>query len=110
MTGYRDRYFTEALPALAARGQLPKARRRRLLFPATPLVSEAAIEAANAATAPPDNVPRSPWPNEATTAAPPPRRPPAALADAAGLAWEPAITQIGDQPIPAAAGEVSRSL
>jgi aminopeptidase N len=54
MTGYRDRYFTEALPALAARRQRPKARLSRLLFPAT-LVSEAAIEAANAAE-PPDNV------------------------------------------------------
>ncbi len=54
MTGYCDRYFTEALPALAARRQRPKARLSRLLFPAT-LVSEAAIEAANAA-APPDNV------------------------------------------------------
>ncbi|HJY95240.1 MAG TPA: hypothetical protein VJ371_09805 [Streptosporangiaceae bacterium] len=54
MTGYCDRYFTEALPALAARRQWPKARLSRLLFPAT-LVSEAAIEAANAAE-PPDNV------------------------------------------------------
>ena len=54
MTGYGDRYFTEALPALAARKQRPKARLSRLLFPAT-LVSEAAIEAANAAE-PPDNV------------------------------------------------------
>jgi aminopeptidase N len=54
MTGYYDRYFTEALPALAARRQRPKARLSRLLFPAT-LVSEAAIEAANAAE-PPDNV------------------------------------------------------
>ena len=54
MTGYRDRYFTEALPALSARKQQPKARLSRLLFPAT-LVSEAAIEAANAAQLP-DNV------------------------------------------------------
>ena len=54
MTGYCDRYFTEALPALAARRQRPKARLSRLLFPAT-LVSETAIEAANAAE-PPDNV------------------------------------------------------
>ncbi|HEX2745447.1 MAG TPA: M1 family aminopeptidase [Streptosporangiaceae bacterium] len=54
MTGYRDRYFTEALPALAARRQRPKARLSRLLFPAT-LVSEAAIEVADAAE-PPDNV------------------------------------------------------
>jgi aminopeptidase N len=54
MTGYRHRYFTEALPALAARRQRPKARLSRLLFPAT-LVSEATIEAANAAE-PLDNV------------------------------------------------------
>ena len=52
MAGYGDRYFTEALPALADRKQRPKARLSRLLFPAT-LVSEAAIEAANAAE-PPD--------------------------------------------------------
>jgi aminopeptidase N len=52
MAGYGGRYFTEALPALAARKQRPKARLSRLLFPAT-LVSEAAIEAANAAE-PPD--------------------------------------------------------
>jgi aminopeptidase N len=52
MAGYGDRYFTEALPALAARKQRPKARLSRLLFPAT-LVSEAAVEAANAAE-PPD--------------------------------------------------------
>jgi hypothetical protein len=51
MTGYGDRYFTEALPALAARGGRPKARLSRLLFPAT-LVSEAAIEAADAAETP----------------------------------------------------------
>ncbi len=54
MTGYRDRYFTEALPALAASRRRPKARLSRLLFPAT-LVSQAAIEAANAAE-PPDHV------------------------------------------------------
>ena len=54
MTGYCDRYFTEALPALAARKQRPKARLSRLLFPAT-LISGAAIEAANAAELP-DNV------------------------------------------------------
>jgi len=54
MTGYLDRYFTEALPALAARKQRPKAQLSRLLFPAT-LISEAAIEATNAAE-PPDNV------------------------------------------------------
>ena len=52
MAGDGDRYFTEALPALADRKQRPKARLSRLLFPAT-LVSEAAIEAANAAE-PPD--------------------------------------------------------
>jgi aminopeptidase N len=48
MTGYRDRYFTEALPALATRQPSPKSRLSRLLFPAT-LVSEATIEAADAA-------------------------------------------------------------
>lgn len=48
MTGYLDRYFTEALPALVTRRQWPKARLSRLLFPVT-LVSEAAIEAADAA-------------------------------------------------------------
>jgi hypothetical protein len=52
MAGYGDRYFTEALPALAARKQRPKARLSRLLFPAT-LVSDTVIEAANAAE-PPD--------------------------------------------------------
>lgn len=54
MAGYRDRYFAEALPALAARKQRSKSRLSRLLFPAT-LVSEATIEAANAAK-PPDDV------------------------------------------------------
>ena len=48
MAGYRDRYFAEALPALATRKPWPKARLSRLLFPVT-LVSEATIEAANAA-------------------------------------------------------------
>ena len=48
MAGYGDRYFTEALPALDNRQPQPKARLSRLLFPAT-LVSEAAIEAADAA-------------------------------------------------------------
>jgi aminopeptidase N len=46
MTGYRDRYFTEALPALA-RSELGRRQRMmltRLLFPAT-LVSPATIEA-----------------------------------------------------------------
>jgi len=43
MTGYRDRYFAEALPALARSGE--RARRlARLLFPAT-LISPATIEA-----------------------------------------------------------------
>ncbi|HEX4090749.1 MAG TPA: M1 family aminopeptidase [Trebonia sp.] len=46
--GYRDRYFTEALPALASREQWTKSRLSRLLFPVT-LVSEATIEAADAA-------------------------------------------------------------
>lgn len=54
MAGYRDRYFTEVLPALATRMLWPKSRLSRLLFPAT-LVSEATIEAANAAE-PPDDV------------------------------------------------------
>jgi len=54
MTGYLDRYFTEARPALVTRGQRPKARLSRLLFPVT-LVSDAAIEAASAAE-PPDDV------------------------------------------------------
>jgi aminopeptidase N len=54
MAGYRDRYFTQALPALGPRQQWSKARLSRLLFPVT-LVSEATIEAANAAE-PPDDV------------------------------------------------------
>jgi len=54
MAGYRDRYFTEALPALVTREQWSKSRLSRLLFPVT-LVSEATIEAANAAE-PSDNV------------------------------------------------------
>jgi aminopeptidase N len=54
MAGYRDRYFTEALPALATRNPWSKSRLSRLLFPAT-LVSEATIEAANAAE-PSDNL------------------------------------------------------
>jgi aminopeptidase N len=54
MAGYCDRYFTEVLPALVTRKQRPKSRLSRLLFPVT-LVSEATIEAANAAE-PPDNV------------------------------------------------------
>jgi aminopeptidase N len=48
MAGYRGRYFTEALPALATRKQWSKSRLSRLLFPVT-LVSEATIEAADAA-------------------------------------------------------------
>jgi aminopeptidase N len=48
MASYRDRYFTEALPALLARKPWPKSRLSRLLFPVS-LVSEATIEAANAA-------------------------------------------------------------
>jgi aminopeptidase N len=54
MAGYRDRYFTEVLPALATRKQWPKSRLSRLLFPVT-LISEATIAAADAAE-PPDNV------------------------------------------------------
>lgn len=54
MDGYRDRYFTEVLPALVTRNPWSKSRLSRLLFPAT-LVSEATIDAANAAE-PPDNV------------------------------------------------------
>jgi aminopeptidase N len=48
MAGYRDRYFTEVLPALVTRKLWSKSRLSRLLFPVT-LVSEATIEAANAA-------------------------------------------------------------
>ena len=54
MAGYRDRYFNEVLPALVTRNQWSKSRLSRLLFPVT-LVSEATIEAANAAE-PSDNV------------------------------------------------------
>jgi aminopeptidase N len=54
MAGYRDRYFTEVLPALVTRKPWSKSRLSRLLFPVT-LVSEATIEAANAAK-PSDNV------------------------------------------------------
>jgi len=55
MASYRDRYFTEALPALVTR-KLAWSRSRlgSVLFPAT-LVSEATIEAADAAE-PPDNL------------------------------------------------------
>jgi aminopeptidase N len=48
MAGFRGRYFTEVLPALATRKLWSKSRLSRLLFPVT-LVSEATIEAANAA-------------------------------------------------------------
>ncbi len=48
MAGYRDRYFTEALPVLAARRSRTRSRLGRALFPA-PLISEETIEAANAA-------------------------------------------------------------
>jgi aminopeptidase N len=48
MASDRDRYFTEVLPALVNREQRSKSRLSRLLFPVT-LVSEATIEAANAA-------------------------------------------------------------
>lgn len=65
MAGYRDRYFTEALPALAARKlSWAKSRLGALLFPVT-LVSEATIETANAAE-PPDNVLRLAVADQAT--------------------------------------------
>jgi aminopeptidase N len=48
MAGYRDRYVAEALPALAARGSRARSRLSHQLFPAT-LISEATIEAADAA-------------------------------------------------------------
>jgi aminopeptidase N len=54
MAGYSDRYFTEALPALATRKPWPKSRLSRRLFPAT-LISEPTIEAAGAAV-PPDDI------------------------------------------------------
>ena len=54
MASYRDRYFTEVLPALVSREQRSKSRLARLLFPVT-IVSGATIEAANAAE-PSDNV------------------------------------------------------
>jgi hypothetical protein len=53
MAGYLDRYFAEVLPALVTRKPWSKSRLSRLLFPVT-LVSEATIEAANAAE-PPDS-------------------------------------------------------
>jgi aminopeptidase N len=48
MAGYRDRYFTEVLRALAGKAPRSQARLSRLLFPVT-LVSQATIDAANAA-------------------------------------------------------------
>jgi aminopeptidase N len=55
MAGYRDRYFAEVLPALAARTpSWSKSRLGGLLFPVT-LISAATIEAAEAAE-PPDKV------------------------------------------------------
>jgi aminopeptidase N len=48
MAGYRDRYFTDVLPALATRNPWSKSQLSRLLFPVT-LVAEATIEAAYAA-------------------------------------------------------------
>jgi aminopeptidase N len=55
MAGYRDRYFTEVLPALVTRRTAwSKSRLSSLLFPVT-LISEATIEAAEAAE-PSDNL------------------------------------------------------
>ena len=48
MAGYRDRYFTEALPALADREPRTTRRLARLLYPAT-LVSPATVAATDAA-------------------------------------------------------------
>ena len=48
MAGYRDRYFTEALPALADREPRTTRRLARLLYPAT-LVSPATLAATGAA-------------------------------------------------------------
>lgn len=57
MAGYRDRYFTEVLPALVTRKTAwSKSRLCSLLFPVT-LISEATIEAAQAAE-PSDNLVR----------------------------------------------------
>jgi aminopeptidase N len=54
MAGYRDRYFTEVLPALVTRTPRSKSRLSRLLFPVT-LISLATIDAAEAAE-PSDNL------------------------------------------------------
>ena len=55
MAGYRDRYFAEVLPALVTRKTAwSKSRLSSLLFPVT-LISEATIEAAEAAQ-PSDNL------------------------------------------------------
>jgi hypothetical protein len=55
MPGYRDRYFTKVLPALVTRRTAwSKSRLSSLLFPVT-LISEATIEAAEAAE-PSDNL------------------------------------------------------
>jgi aminopeptidase N len=54
MAGYRDRYFTEVLPALSTRTPWSKSRLSRLLFPVT-LISQATIEAAETAE-PSDNL------------------------------------------------------
>ena len=65
MTGYRDRYFTEALPALVTRKlSWSKSRLASLLFPVT-LVSAATIEAADAAV-PSDDVLRLAVADQAT--------------------------------------------
>ena len=48
MAGYRDRYFTQALPALADRERRTTRRLARLLYPAT-LVSPATVAATDAA-------------------------------------------------------------
>ncbi|MGH3401741.1 MAG: M1 family aminopeptidase [Streptosporangiaceae bacterium] len=64
MAGYRDRYFAEVLPALVTRQSWSKSRLSGLLFPVT-LVSQATIEAADAAE-PPDNVLRLAVADQAT--------------------------------------------
>jgi aminopeptidase N len=64
MAGYRDRYFTEALVALATRSPRSKSRLSRQLFPVT-LASQPTIEAANAAE-PSDDVLRLAVADQAT--------------------------------------------